>query len=74
MRLLEGGLVDRWKQGYWPADDPCGRAGIKTRGITLSLADTSGAFVVLGIGITAALLTLACEFYPKSHPVKPIEE
>ncbi len=61
LHLLEGGIIKRWKQSFWPKDDPCGRHGVKTKGIPLSLLDTSGAFVVLGIGLTIGAISLAVE-------------
>lgn len=69
LELQESGLIDHWDLWFRPMPDQCmenvKRSGVKTRGSKkhppLSLKNLSGAFLVLLVGVSLAVLAFLCE-------------
>ncbi|XP_064483633.1 ionotropic receptor 93a-like [Ornithodoros turicata] len=72
-RLVESGLVMRWKKKHWPRDNQCTveskpQAG-DIRKITLS--HMTGSFWVLGVGFLSAITALMVEFVRRKRQLTP---
>ena len=51
--IIEAGLIEKWKQDYWPRNDECMWKGDgSSDDITLYVPDLTGMFLLLVIGNT----------------------
>ena len=68
LRLREDGLLDRWKQIYWPKRKLCGDT---TAARTLTIKDIQGIFYVTYAFLSAAFIVLILEniyaYFIKPH-------
>ena len=51
-KIVQGGLIQRWKQVFWPPDDECSlgsRGGVGTTAV-VTVTDMQGSFFILMIG------------------------
>lgn len=58
--IVESGLLELWKSKWWPELNNCsssGPASVKP----ISVLDVQGGYLVLGIGLGSALITLILE-------------
>ena len=49
---MEAGLIQKWKQVYWPSDDECSmvnRGGQSTT-VIVNVSDMQGSFYILMLG------------------------
>ncbi|XP_063599998.1 ionotropic receptor 93a-like [Penaeus indicus] len=62
-KMQIGGLIQKWKQDYWPKKDKCSSTayggGDATR--TVSLSDMQGSFFLLFLGFVLAAVVISCE-------------
>ncbi|XP_042864338.1 ionotropic receptor 93a-like [Penaeus japonicus] len=62
-KMQIGGLIQKWKQDYWPKKDKCSSTayggGDATR--TVSLSDMQGSFFLLFLGFLLAAVVISCE-------------
>eukprot|EP00090_Calanus_glacialis_P014319 TRINITY_DN2308_c0_g1_i1.p1 TRINITY_DN2308_c0_g1~~TRINITY_DN2308_c0_g1_i1.p1 ORF type:complete len:839 (-),score=174.35 TRINITY_DN2308_c0_g1_i1:100-2616(-) len=59
-KVVQGGLVQRWKQVFWPPDDECSagaRGGVGSTAV-VTVTDMQGSFFILMMGCFLALLVL----------------
>ena len=62
MKMGEAGLLSHWEHYYFKAlDSPCIMKTKKRRPTKISLHNLTPAFVVLGIGFVASLVTFVSE-------------
>lgn len=49
---MEAGLIEKWKNVYWPSDDECAvtARGGQGSSTTVTVTDMQGSFFILGIG------------------------
>jgi len=62
-KIVQGGLIQRWKQVYWPPDDECSagaRGGVGSTAV-VTVTDMQGSFFILMIGCFLSLLVLLGE-------------
>jgi len=62
-KVVQGGLVQRWKQVFWPKDDECSagaRGGVGTTAV-VTVTDMQGSFFILMMGCLLSLLVLLGE-------------
>lgn len=61
--ILQAGLLERWKQLYWPPDDACSlKAGIgQGFSTTVSVSDMQGSFFILGLGCVLGVIVILFE-------------
>ncbi|XP_069953211.1 ionotropic receptor 93a-like isoform X1 [Cherax quadricarinatus] len=76
LKLMQvGGLIQKWKQDYWPRKDRCtvtAQGGGEDATRTVSLADMQGSFVLLLLGflLAAIFIVIECVFkvWREKHP------
>eukprot|EP00092_Neocalanus_flemingeri_P000465 GFUD01000495.1.p1 GENE.GFUD01000495.1~~GFUD01000495.1.p1 ORF type:complete len:837 (+),score=225.49 GFUD01000495.1:88-2598(+) len=62
-KIVQGGLIKRWKQVFWPPDDECtagARGGVGSTAV-VTVTDMQGSFFILMMGCFLALLVLLVE-------------
>jgi len=62
-KVVQGGLVQRWKQVFWPADDECSagaRGGVGQTAV-VTVTDMQGSFFILMMGCFFSMLVLLVE-------------
>ncbi|KAG1654615.1 Ionotropic receptor 93a [Nymphon striatum] len=68
-KMLQGGLVDKWKRKYWPGENACTMK--KTAEIdsnrTVTLSQIYGSYYVLAIGFGAGIIMLLAEYVSKKY-------
>lgn len=61
-RIMEAGLIKRWKQVFWPRNDECQIKGSTDANvIKVFLADMQGSFYILGMGCVLAVIVILGE-------------
>lgn len=70
MRMQEAGLLEKWKQEWWPSSDQCSTADRTSEAETLNLDSLSGPFVIYAIVIGLAVAVLLLEICMKSSIMK----
>lgn len=70
MRMQEAGLLEKWKQEWWPSSDQCSTADRTSDAETLQLDSLSGPFVIYAIVIGLAVAVLILEIFMKSDRMK----
>ncbi|XP_076061279.1 ionotropic receptor 93a-like [Oratosquilla oratoria] len=76
-KMQTGGLIQKWKQDYWPKKDKCSSTayGGGDASRTVSLSDMQGSFFLLFIGFCLAAFIISCECLfskrEKSEPGTP---
>ncbi len=59
---MEHGLIEAWKRKYWPTRTACSEVSwTSTLYKPITLEQTTGAFIVCGIGILIAVILLILE-------------
>jgi len=62
-KILQAGLIERWKQVFWPPDDECSagaRGGVGSTAV-VTVTDMQGSFFILMMGCFLALVVLLIE-------------
>lgn len=62
-KIVQGGLIQRWKQVFWPPDDECSggaRGGVGSTAV-VTVTDMQGSFFILMMGCFLALIVLLVE-------------
>ena len=67
--MIDSGLIDHWKQKYWPRNDKCSKDA-RSGPHPASLADTQGAFVLLVAGLALGTILLLFETLKQSWNCK----
>ncbi len=72
-KIIEGGLINKWKQQHWPRQNFCSR-GLVTESKAVSLKDIQGAYYALGMLIFLAACILMLEQALKGRRLLPWSE
>eukprot|EP00095_Tigriopus_kingsejongensis_P008685 maker-scaffold483_size159862-snap-gene-0.37 protein:Tk08685 transcript:maker-scaffold483_size159862-snap-gene-0.37-mRNA-1 annotation:"olfactory ionotropic receptor ir93a" len=71
IKIIQAGLIDQWKNVYWPSDDECAvtARGGQGSSTTVTVTDMQGSFFILVMGCFVALLIVfgECSFCRKKQ-------
>lgn len=69
IKLQEAGLIDKWRQKWWPQNsDKCSTNGVTSNATTLDLESVAAIFIILSVSVVASLAVLGLEvMYHKSR-------
>ncbi|XP_064595443.1 glutamate receptor ionotropic, delta-1-like [Liolophura sinensis] len=61
IRMQEAGLIERWRQKWWPTSDTCDTSGPASQAKRLGLDSTGGPFIIFAIAASLACICLLVE-------------
>jgi hypothetical protein len=58
---MEAGLIQKWKQVFWPRDDECSTTarGTQTTTVIVNVSDMQGSFYILMLGKQSSEIQIA---------------